>query len=93
MELVRKTFASVADAIAAQRVESFINGQPEGANTWDDLAEIPLDGIVKGVTLHISDTQETDRSGARRHIQMHRNGRVVVTFAYGHFSGQLLKTY
>jgi hypothetical protein len=89
--LARKTFANVSDAIAAQRVSSFIDGQVKGVNTWDDGAKIAISDIVPGASLHISDRQENN--GPRRYVQMYRHGTLVVTFVYGHFSGQLLQTY
>ncbi|HKX23796.1 MAG TPA: hypothetical protein VJM46_01030 [Candidatus Saccharimonadales bacterium] len=90
---VRKTFESAAEALAAQRAESFIAGQTHGAGTWQDQTEVPIQSVVPGAVLRITDKVGTDRGGPLRHIELRRADRVIVTFVYSHFTHQLVRTF
>lgn len=87
----RKTFGSITEALAAQRAESYIDGQQHGAGTWPDGATITAPPLGEG-RLVVCDTIGTDRGGSLRHIQLWRGQRLIVTFVYSHFTHQLLRT-
>lgn len=93
METVeRKNFASVAEAVVAQRVEDFIGKQANGAGHWPDQSSVSVP-VVKGATLRIADKVGTDRGGPLRHIEVRQNGRLIVTLEYSHFTRQLIRTF
>jgi hypothetical protein len=91
-QVSRKEFTNVSDALLAQRAELFVSQQPHGAGTWPD-GSVLTPTELRGLTLTVSDKVGTDRGGPLRHIQVHKNGRLIVTFVYSHFQRILLRTF
>jgi hypothetical protein len=91
-QVSRKEFTNISDGLLAQRAELFISQQPHGAGTWpDETVLTPTE--LRGMRLTISDKTGTDRDGPLRHIQVHKNNRLIVTFVYSHFRRTLLRTF
>ena len=86
----RRTITNPDDREAARRIEVYIGELPGGAWTWPGGAAVRVGNIVRNGRLHIRDTAHGGQ--AIRHIKLRLDGRVVVTFEFGH-EGVLLRTF
>jgi hypothetical protein len=92
-DIPRKPFGNQNDALAARRLEGYIVRQRHGAGTWPDKTNLPIDDVVAGGRLSVTDMIGTDQGGMERHIMLHVRGRLIVTLVYNHHSRELVRTF
>jgi hypothetical protein len=92
-DIPRKQFDNRKDEEAARRLEAYIVRQRNGAGSWPDGVNLPIGDIIAGSTMRIIDKVATNHDGFDRHVELHQDGRLIVTLVYNHYTRQLVRTF